>query len=156
MKMAKKTLVIGVTSALAVGLSFAAFAQGGVKMEISTAHTHAIYAKQAPSVAVSHVHLHHVINCLVGPKGMGFDAKQADPCKGQGNGAIPDSASDAALHGKLQGALTDAQAGLKADTLTAVHSDAGKTAAALDAALTPMSSTPMSSTPMSSAGSSSW
>ena len=133
MKMMKKALVIGMTGALATGLSFAALAQSGAQTEISTAHTHAVLAQQATSVAVSHVHLHHVINCLVGPKGAGFDAKQADPCKGQGNGAIPDSASDQALHGKLEAALTDAQAGLKSDTLATVHKNAAQAAAALQA-----------------------
>ncbi|MGH8234353.1 MAG: hypothetical protein ACREPU_09175 [Rhodanobacteraceae bacterium] len=131
MKMMKKALVIGVTGALAIGLSFAAFAEGDVGTEISTAHTHAVYAKQATSVAVSHVHLHHVINCLVGPKGTGFDAKQADPCKGQGNGALPDSAGDAALHSKLETALSEAQTGLKANDLATVHSDANKVASTL-------------------------
>lgn len=132
MKMTKKALVIGMTGALAAGLSFAAFAQGGVKTEISTAHTHATYAQQASSVAASHVHLHHVINCLVGPKGTGFDAKQANPCKGQGNGALPDSADNSALHSKLKTALSEAQAGLKSNDLKAVHADAGKVAATLE------------------------
>lgn len=134
MKMLRKALVVGMTGALATGLSFAAFAQGGVKTEISTAHTHAMYARQAPSVAVSHVHLHHVINCLVGPKAAGFDANQADPCKGQGNGALPDSADNAALHGKLETALSEAQAGLKSSNLKAVHADAGKVATTLEGA----------------------
>lgn len=131
MKIVKKTLVSGVTGALVIGVSLAAFAQGGVKTEISTAHTHAMYAKDATSVAVAQVHMHHVINCLVGPKGSGYDAKQADPCKGQGDGALPDSASDNALHAKLESALADAQAGLKAESLAAVHQDADKAAAAL-------------------------
>lgn len=134
MKMMKKTLVMGMTGAMATGLAFAAFAQGGVKTEISTAHTHAVYAQQAPSVAVSHVHLHHVINCLVGPKGTGFDANQANPCKGQGNGALPDSAGNSAVHGKLTTALSEAQAGLKSNDLKAVQADAGKVAATLEAA----------------------
>ncbi len=28
--------------------------------------------------------LHHVINCLVGPRGRGFDAAVGNPCKGVG------------------------------------------------------------------------
>ena len=36
-------------------------------------------------------HLHHTLNCLVGPGGDGFDAKQMNPCAQAGNGAIPDA-----------------------------------------------------------------
>jgi uncharacterized membrane protein len=36
------------------------------------------------------LHLHHVLNCAVGPDGMGFDAAAGNPCKGQGNGFLSD------------------------------------------------------------------
>lgn len=123
-----------ISAALAAGLSFGAFAQNsGASNEASVAHAHALMAQNAKTLTEAHAHLHHVINCLVGPKGAGFDAKAEDPCKGQGNGAIPDSASDAALSGKLQNALTDAQSGLKSNTLADVQADAAKAAAALGA-----------------------
>ncbi|MGH8125764.1 MAG: hypothetical protein ACREPK_07950 [Rhodanobacteraceae bacterium] len=129
--------LVGITGVLAGGLAFAAFAQApSAKGEISTAHAHAMMAKSANTVAMSHTHLHHVINCLVGPRGQGFDAAAGDPCKGKGNGALPDSASNHALHGKLQSALHDAQAGLKSDSLATVQRDAGKAAAVLQATST--------------------
>ncbi|HEX7349097.1 MAG TPA: hypothetical protein VF264_05570 [Rhodanobacteraceae bacterium] len=128
-----KWFVVGVTAALATGFSFAAFAQGGASNEASVAHAHALMAQNAKTLTEAHAHLHHVINCLVGPKGAGFDAKAEDPCKGQGNGAIPDSASDAALNGKLKSALADAQSGVKASKLADVQADAAKAAAALGA-----------------------
>ncbi|MGH8215503.1 MAG: hypothetical protein ACREPZ_07415 [Rhodanobacteraceae bacterium] len=131
MKILKTTLLVGLTGAMATGLALAASAPGNGSQEISTAHAHALLAKSATTVAMSQTHLHHVINCLVGPNGTGFDAAAGNPCKGQGNGAIPDSAADSTLHGKLQSALSDAQAGLKADSLTAVQSDAGKAAVTL-------------------------
>lgn len=131
----KKFLVVGITCALAGGFAFAASAQShSAKDEINTAHAHAMMAESANTVAMAHTHLHHVINCLVGPGGKGFDAAAGTPCKGQGNGAIPDSATDHALNGKLQQALADAQAGLKSDNLAGVHQDAGKVAGALQAA----------------------
>lgn len=127
-----KLAVVGITGALAGGLAFAAFAQNhSATDEINTAHAHAMMAQSATSVAMAHAHLHHVINCLVGPNGSGFDAKAENPCKGQGNGAIPDSASDHALHAKLESALATAQSGLKSESLAAVHRDAGKLAAGL-------------------------
>lgn len=133
MMMIKKALVIGMAGALATGLSFASFAQGSATNEVSTAHVHALMAQNAKTVPEAHTHLQHVINCLVGPKGTGFDASADNPCKGQGNGAIPDSASNQALHGKLESALTDAQAGLKSDALASAQQSAAQAAAALQA-----------------------
>lgn len=135
MRTVKTTFLVGLTGAMAAGLAFAASASGGNgNAEISTAHAHALMAKSATTTAMAQTHLHHVINCLVGPNGTGFDGAAGNPCKGQGNGAIPDSAGNSALHGKLQSALADAQAGVKAGSLTAVQSDAGKAAATLQAA----------------------
>lgn len=128
-----KWLAVGVAAALATGFSFAAVAQGGASNAASVAHAHALMAQSAKTLDMAHTHLHHVVNCLVGPKGAGFDAKAGDPCKGQGNGAIPDSASDAALDTKLKSALADAQSGLKSNTLSDVQADAAKAAAALGA-----------------------
>ncbi|TAM93747.1 MAG: hypothetical protein EPN40_12970 [Rhodanobacteraceae bacterium] len=133
----KKLLAIGIAGALAAGLSLAAFAQGNATNEVSTAHAHALMAQNAKTLAEAHAHLQHVVNCLVGPKGTGFDSKAEDPCKGQGNGAIPDSASNQAKQSKLQSALSDAQAGLKADSLAGVQQDAGKAAATLQDTGTP-------------------
>ncbi|MGH8214954.1 MAG: hypothetical protein ACREPZ_04590, partial [Rhodanobacteraceae bacterium] len=133
----KRMLAMGVAGALATGLSFAAFAQGGVTTEVSTAHAHALMAQSATTVKMAHTHLHHVINCLVGPGGHGFDTKAGNPCKGQGDGALPGSTSDAALHSKLETALTEAQTGLKSDSLASVHEDASKIAATLQDTGTP-------------------
>jgi len=77
---------------------------------------HAGLAAQAANVEQVHMHLHHTVNCLVGPKGQGFDAKEANPCQKLGNGAIPDT-SDSATKTKLTAALAKAQTGLKSDDL---------------------------------------
>ena len=47
------------------------------------------------------MHLHHAVNCLVGPAGKGFDASAGNPCGKAGAGAIPDS-TDSAQKAKLQ------------------------------------------------------
>ena len=124
-------LTMGMAGALAASLSLVAFANGGVDNEVSTAHAHALMAQSAKNIAMAHAHLQHAVNCLVDPNGAGFDAKAENPCKGQGNGAIPDSMSNQALHGKLESALTTAQAGLKSDSLASVQQDAGQVAATL-------------------------
>lgn len=127
----KKLLAFAAAAALACGFSLAASAQTGASTEINTAHAHALMAQAATSLDMAHTHLHHVINCLVGPKGAGFDATAGDPCKSQGNGAIPDSASNAALDSKLKAALAQAEAGLQTTELAAAQQDAAKVAATL-------------------------
>ncbi|HEX5961305.1 MAG TPA: hypothetical protein VFY97_08695 [Rhodanobacteraceae bacterium] len=145
MKLMHKTLAIAMTTALATGLPFAACAQGNPGTEVATAHAHALMAQGADSVAMTHTHLHHVVNCLVGTKGAGFDASAGNPCKDQGNGAIPDSVADHALHAKLGKALAAAQAGLKSQSLSDAQHDAGKAAKILQAASTPKPKTGSSS-----------
>ncbi len=129
----KKLLFMGVVTALTAGAPLTAFAQSQATTEIGTAHAHSVMAQAATSLALAHTHLHHVINCLVGPTGNGFDAAAGAPCTGQGNGALKDAASDAALVAKLNDALGDAQNGLKSSSLETVQQDAAKAAAALAA-----------------------
>jgi hypothetical protein len=114
---------------LALALPAAAFAADAAK-EAATSATHAGLAAKAGTIEQVHMHLHHAVNCLVGPKGQGFDAKEANPCQQLGDGAIPDTA-DAATKGKLAAALASAEAGLKSDNLET----AKKAAAAAESAL---------------------
>jgi len=114
-------LVIG-SSLLLIGSNASSFAADAAK-EISTAAQHAGYAGDATVLKTGYTHLHHVINCLVGPAGDGFDAKEANPCASMGDGAIPDS-SNAATKMALSAAVTKAKAGLAAKDLTVVTADA--------------------------------
>lgn len=102
--------------------------------EVAAAAQHAGYAAQSKDLKTAQAHLHHVINCLVGPKGRGFDSKELNPCKDMGNGAIPDT-TDAAKKKDLQAALAKARAGLKTKDLAAAQKDAGDTEAALKKAM---------------------
>ena len=98
--------------------------------EAATGGVHAGLAAQAATIQQVHMHLHHTVNCLVGPKGEGFDANEANPCQKLGNGAIPDT-TDSAVKAKLTAALAKAQAGLKSDDLTAAKKAAPEAQAAL-------------------------
>ena len=69
----------------------------------------------------------------MGPKGEGYDASQMDPCKGSGNGAIPDE-TDPTKRAALEAAVTEAKAGLAATDLSAARADARKTETMLKAA----------------------
>ena len=91
--------------------------------EINNAQTHAGLAAQAANLDGVHMHLHHALNCLVGPQGDGFDSKQMNPCAQSGNGAIPDE-MDAAKKAKLMAAKGQLQNGIAATDLKAAQGDA--------------------------------
>lgn len=111
----------------------AADANATVAKQAATAGAHAGMALGATDLATAHAHLQHVVNCLVGPAGKGYDAKAADPCKGMGNGAIADAKGDAAAEARLHTALGQAEHGLKAGTLDAAHADAKQAMESLQA-----------------------
>lgn len=130
--MRNKLLVWTSAFALMLGFAAAAYANGSAAKEIKTAHAHALMAQGASSLDMAHTHLHHVVNCLVGPDGEAFDTAAGNPCKGMGDGAIDDASGNAALQSKLKNALAHAQAGLQADALEAAHKHAAKAVAALE------------------------
>ena len=129
-------------SKLAADLSLAAIVVGALTtlpasaqaadpaQEAATAATHAGLAAAGASLEQVHMHLHHTVNCLVGPKGKGFDGKEANPCQKLGNGAIPDT-TDKASKAKLTAGLAKAEAGLKSEDLTAARNAATEAQAAL-------------------------
>lgn len=96
---------------------------GDLAKEMTTAATHAGLAAGSKEIKAVRMHLHHTINCLVGPNGAGFDASEANPCKGQGAGVIPDT-KDGAKLATLREALAKAHAGLAATDMTAAQQDA--------------------------------
>lgn len=119
--------------AMVAGLPLAALASdhGAAAKQAATASAHAGMAMGASDLKTTQMHLHHVVNCLVGPAGKGFDAAEANPCKGMGQGAIADAKGDAATEARLHQALMDAKQGLKAPTLAAAQGDAKQAMTAL-------------------------
>ena len=108
-------------------LSSAAFAQGGdASKELATASTHAQLSESSQSVEVATMHLHHVINCLVGAHGAGFDAAAGNPCKSMGDGALGDSPKGSELHSKALRALAIARRGIAEKDLAAMHKAASE------------------------------
>ena len=109
--MNKRTIfLIGPMAAIALGSAVAA---GDGTKEANTALIHAQMAAAATDLKTVHLHLRHVVNCLVGTSGKGFDASAGDPCEGMGDGALNDSVGDKALHAKLEAVLREADLGLK-------------------------------------------
>jgi hypothetical protein len=101
--------------------------------ELNIAQTHAGLAVKATDLKMVQMHLHHAVNCLVGPAGTGFDAAAGNPCGKAGNGAIPDS-TDAAMKAKLQTIATDAGPGLTTTDIAAAQKAAQSTADAIGTA----------------------
>lgn len=115
----------------AAGLALAPVAAyANAASETVTAQTHADLAAHAADLAGVHMHLHHVVNCLVGPAGTGFDAKELNPCANAGNGAIPDT-TDAGQKKMLNEAVSKAETGIAATQLAAAQKAATETAAML-------------------------
>lgn len=99
------------------------------RQEINTAALHASMAANASDQKTVQAHLHHVINCLVGPHSADYNSAEADPCKGQGAGAIPDSPAD--KQKDLNSALSMARLGLAQTDLTKAKEQAGQIQATL-------------------------
>lgn len=78
--------------AVAWGLTQSALvtAAGDPSAELKTAVTHAGFAAKYETMKEVALHLHHALNCLVGPQDKRFDAAAGNPCQGQGNGYLPD------------------------------------------------------------------
>jgi hypothetical protein len=110
-------------AAAAILLTVPVRAAGDAAAEIKTASTHAGLAAKAPTVEMVHMHLHHTVNCLEGPKGDDFSADAGNPCAQQGNGAIPDS-TDKAQQKALQDVVAKAKAGIAESDLTAAKKTA--------------------------------
>jgi len=101
--------------------------------ELSIAQNHAGMAAKAADLKTTQMHLHHAVNCLVGPGGAGFDAAAGNPCGKAGNGAIPDS-MDAAQKAKLTSIAASAKTGVGSSDLATVQQAAKDTVAAVAAA----------------------
>ena len=110
-------------TALLASPAFAADLRG----EIVNAGEHAEYAGEASTIDEVHFHLHHSLNCLVGPKGDGFDRTQMNPCVNSGNGIIPDE-TDPKLIAVFQSAAAKERAGLASNDLAAAKADATEAA----------------------------
>lgn len=130
--MIRPSLIVVLSAAALVATP--ALAAGNARHEISTAIEHSGYASQVKSTAKVHLHLHHVVNCLVGPHGRGFYPPAGDPCQGMGNGALNDLSGRSAVRSELETALREAKAGLRENGFSAAHATALRVRKTLQAA----------------------
>ena len=99
-----------------VSISPAALADG--PQAVATAAQHAGLAAAAADIAGAHRHLHHTLNCLIGPDGEGFDDAAGNPCRDAG-GAIPQTA-DAQMKENLEEAAMKVRDAIENDDPAAV------------------------------------
>lgn len=119
--------VVLMTAGISVFSAFPVLA-GDSKAQVATAAAHAGMAATAADLKMVKGHLQHVINCLVGPAGEGYDSAQANPCKDQGFGAIPDAPMDKMP--ALQAVLKIAKDGIAEPDLAKAQEKAAATQAA--------------------------
>ena len=122
-----RTLFCAAAFAGMTALAPAALADGPQAQGIAA--NHAGLAANAGAIEMVHTHLHHVLNCLVGPGGNGFDAAPGNPC-GQAGGAIPQTA-DAGQKAKLEAAATQVRAGIANNDMAAAKKVASDVQASL-------------------------
>jgi hypothetical protein len=109
-------------------------AASDLRAEIMNAAEHAEYSSESATIDNARFHLHHALNCLVGPAGEGFDATQFYPCRGIGNGVVPDAA-DPALRARFAGAAATIRKALAEDDLPKAQADAADAARTIVATL---------------------
>ena len=83
-------LMITIVAVSAFGVQSSQAAMMGMSDEMKTAITHAGFAEKYDTMKEVSLHLHHVINCLVGSGDPMFDGAAGNPCQGQGKGIMPD------------------------------------------------------------------
>ncbi len=83
-------VLLGCAAAWGLVQTSPAAAAGDPSVELKTATTHAEFATKYEALKEVTMHLHHALNCLVGPQDPLFDAAAGNPCQGQGNGYLPD------------------------------------------------------------------
>jgi hypothetical protein len=105
--------LIAVTATALLLAPIAAFA--GIGEELTLAQTHALLAYRTGGrgergLAQGKMYLQHVINCLVGPGGQGYNLTQPDLGPGRGNSAAtaPTGMDPCATDKNNKGALNDA------------------------------------------------
>jgi len=107
---------------------------GALAAQLQTAIQHAGFSASAEDLAMASRHLGHVLNCIVGEGGEGFNADWGHPCGGQGAGIMNDLSSHpqaADLQALVETARQLAAQGVTQESLIAVQAAAAGVGALL-------------------------
>ncbi|HET8986129.1 MAG TPA: hypothetical protein VFN03_10255 [Trueperaceae bacterium] len=129
-------VVLAVTSLLGgiVSSQMIEAPSGNLATQLATAVTHAGFSANAEAIEMATTHLGHVLNCIVGTGGEGFNADWGNPCGSQGEGIINELASHpqaADLQALVESARALAAQGVTQTSLVAVQTAAAGVAALL-------------------------
>jgi len=99
-----KTLwaLLGLVVAAAVAVQGARAAEMGMADALKTAITHAGFAEKYDTMKEVGLHLHHVVNCLVGESDPMYDKAAGNPCQGQGKGIMVDLKAKGGMDQEVQ------------------------------------------------------
>lgn len=128
----------GLIAALGLMGSVAFSAEMGMMAanQLKTALEHSQLAQDANTLASVKVHLQHVVNCIMGPKGAMFNAGGGNPCQGQGNGILADMKEAGSQYADaipwVETAGEIAVVGLHADTVARAKAAAWATHATIE------------------------
>ena len=114
--MKAKTLIATTISSAGLFLIASAAVMADEHAAVMAAATHAGLASKAGDLHGVQMHLHHVLNCLVGPDGKGFDKAEANPCA-QAGAAIPQAPNADTMH-RLEMVADGVRKGLATDDLS--------------------------------------
>jgi len=107
---------------------------GNLATQLGTAITHAGFSANAEAIEMAATHLGHVLNCIVGTDGEGFNADWGNPCGSQGAGILNELASHpqaADLQALVESARALAAQGVTQTSLVAVQAAAAGAGALL-------------------------
>ena len=124
--------IIAIAAVISALLTFPIAAYADAKSEIATAAQHAGLAAAATALRQTHMHLHHVMNCLVGPGDGDFDKSNTNPCAQQGKCAFPDE-GDPEIKTKLQNAMSAAADGIASKDIATAKKNAATVESLLNA-----------------------
>ena len=105
---------LGLVSAVVLCSGTAALAADLAVEKIATQITARSASRNVQKIEDVHQRMQSAINCLVGPKGEGFDAAAPNPCAASGNGLIPDT-PDAGKKEEYRTAVAKLKTGLVTD-----------------------------------------
>ena len=112
-----KTVIATTISSMGLFLIASTAVKADEHEAVMAAERHAGLASKAADLHGVQMHLHHVLNCLVGPDGNGFDADEANPCA-QAGAAIPQASNPEMMH-QLEMVADGVRKGLATDDLSA-------------------------------------
>ncbi len=97
--------MLGLAVAVAVltlGVHGTYAAEMGMADALKTAITHAGFAQKYDTMKEVTLHLHHVVNCIVGGDDKMFNKEAGNPCQGQGKGIMVDLKAKGASDQEVQ------------------------------------------------------